>query len=462
MNEETIHGFRKNWVRINPTFVFIVLLSIFVAYSAYLACNLQRGILPDETAHFAFSEHYSTTWAIPKDTPETYQYGWYIKQNPFLYYWVNGRALNALNLVVPGASDWQKLVFLRLLSVIFSAGTVVFCYLLSKEIIRHKWWQLLPVFLLTNTLMFVFLSAGVSYDNLANFFSFVGLYFLVRVMNGKDYLSNSLGWILFICLAALVKYPILPLALGMAVAWIIYTVYKRSFIFPLKINSPKLIVLGSLTALAIFGNLAIYGVNLLTYHSLTPACTDLLSKEQCELSPYVARDNQIALDHKMSIVESVQRGYPDPVEYVIYSWVPNMLNRIYGVLAHLSYFPTHIVTFYYLLLIWWLLLLVRYWKQPSFAIYSLLGIFLFYSLVLLYINYSSELSYGFKQIAMQGRYVFPVIGAAYVLVGSLFTIIKNRGLRLTTLIFTLALFFYGGPIKFIVLHNTVFNGWFIK
>lgn len=445
-----------------PTFVFVVLLSIFAIYSTYLALNLQRHILPDEDAHFVFSEHYAKTWGIPEDTPETAALGWYIEQNPFLYYWLSGRALNALNLVVPQASSWQKIVFLRLLSVLFSTGAVFFCYLLSKETIKHKWWSLLPVFLLTNTLMFVFLSAGVSYDNLANLFSFISLYFFARVVHGKDYVLNSLGWILFICLGTLVKYPILPLALAMAVAWIIYTVLKRASIFPMYIKSPKLAVLGLVTALAIAGNLAIYGVNLLVYQSITPACADLFDKDLCALSPYSARYREIALDHKMTILESVQLGYPDPLEYVIYSWIPNMLYRIYGILAHLSYFPGYIITFYQLLFFWYLLLFFRYWKQPSFAIYSLLGIFLFYSFILLYQNYSSELVYGFKQIAMQGRYLFPVIGAVYVLIGYLFSIIQNRTLRLATLIITLALFFYGGPIKFILFRDSVFNGWFIN
>ncbi len=462
MTQETLHRTRKFWDYINPTFVFFALLFVFAVYSIFLALKLQQHILPDETAHFAFSEHFSTTLGIPKDTPETYIYGWYIKQNPFLYYWVSGRALNVLNLVISGASEWKKIVFLRLLSVMYSMGTVVFCYLIAKEIIKHKWWQLLPVFLLTNTLMFVFLSAGVSYDNLANLFSFVSLYFFIRVMNGKDYLSNSIGWILFICLGTLVKYPILPLALAMGSAWIIFTVLKRASIFPLKISRPKLILPGIFTALVIIGNLAIYGVNLLTYQSVTPACNDLLVKDQCELSPYVIRYREIALDDEMTVLESIQLGYPDPIEYVIYSWIPNMLYRIYGILAHLSYFPSHIITLYQLLFFWYLLLAFRYWKQHSFTIYSLVGIFLFYTLVLFYTNYTSELTYGFKQIALQGRYIFPVIGALYILIGSLFTIIQNRNLRFITLLITLALFFYGGPIKFLILRDTVFIDWFIK
>ncbi len=452
---------RPFWHRHNATIVLIGLLIIFMAYSIFLALKLQKGIIPDEPAHFAFSEYFSTTWGIPKDSPTTYIYGWYINQNPFLYFWLNGRALNILHLIVPSASEWQMLIFLRILNAVYSLGTVIFCYLLSKEIIRHKWWQLLPVFLLTNTLMFVFLSGGVNYDNLANLFSAAGLYFLVRVFYGKDFVSNSLGWIICICLGTLVKYPILPLALAMGIAWLIFTIKYRKLLFPIKIYGAKMIAMSLISVGVIAGNLGIYGVNLVKYHAITPACTDFLSTSVCELSPFVERYNQISLDHKLTITESIQLGYPNPIEYVVDSWIPNMFYRIFGILAHLSYFPSHIIILYRLLLFWGILLAFRYWKKPAFGIYSLIGIFVFYALVLLYMNYDSELIYGFKQIAMQGRYIFPVIGAAYVLIGYFLMNVQNRALRVLTLVSTLALFFAGGPIKFILHYNTIFQGWFV-
>jgi hypothetical protein len=449
------------WFSHNNTIVLIGLLIAFMGYSIFIAVHTQRGIIPDEVAHFVFSKYYASTWGIPADTPETYQYGWYIKQNPFLYYWLNGRALNLLNIVFPFASDWQQLIFLRLISSIYTLGTVYFCYLLSKEVINHKWWQLLPVFLLTNTLMFVFLSGGVNYDSLANLFSMAGLYFLVRVFNGKEYISNSLGWMISICLGTLVKYPIVPLALIMGITWIIYTIIHRKNLFPLSIRSSKLTALSILFFLLFSMNVAIYGVNIIKYKALTPNCYDLLSKEQCAISPFVQRYEKIGLDHKLSIIESMQAGYPDPIQYVIDSWIPNMLYRIYGILGQRSYFPSHIIIFYRLLLLWILLLAFKYLGKPSYLINSLFGIFLFYSLILLITNYNSELIYGFKQIAMQGRYIFPVIGAIYTLYGYILIKVSNKTLKIITLILTLALFFMGGPIKFILEYNTLFRGWFI-
>jgi hypothetical protein len=445
----------------NATIVLLVLFIIFFAYSIFIALHTNRGIIPDEVAHFAFSEHYAQTWGIPEDTEETYIYGWYIKQNPFLFYWFNARALNILNLVMPTASDWQLLVFLRLLSSIYALGTVIFCFLLSKEIIKNKWYQLLPVFLLTNTLMFVFLSGGINYDNLANLFCMAGLYYLVKVFNGKGFLVNTLGWMISICLGTLVKYPILPLALAMGIVWLVFTIRNRKTLFPLTIKGPKLICLSLVLIALIIGNIEIYGVNFVKYHSITPACSDLLTKNQCDLSPFEIRYKEYGLDHKLTVMESIRLGYPNPLKYVFDDWIPAMLDRIFGILAHRVYYPSHIMIFYRLLIFWSIILAVRYVKKTSFLTYGLVGLCIFYSLVLVYTNYNSELTYGFKHIALQGRYIFPVIGIVYALTGKLLENVPNKTLRILTLLFTLALFFAGGPIKFIIHYNTIFQGWFV-
>ncbi|MCU0484947.1 MAG: hypothetical protein MUC85_02435 [Anaerolineales bacterium] len=449
------------WASHKGALAFTLLLGIFLVYSTWLALNLQRGIIPDEPAHFFFSQHYASTWGIPKDTPETYAQGWYIEQNPYLYYWINARVLNAAQLIVPAISNWQKLVLLRLLSVLYAAGTVIFSYWLSKEFIKSQGWQLLPPFLLTNTLMFVFLSAGVNYDNLANLFSMAGLTFLARVFHRKDYLPNSLACLLSLSLGTLVKYPLLPLALAAGTAWLIFSLKYRKSLVPLRRAGWQTVLLGAGVLVALVANLLLYGVNLMKYQSVTPACLDLLTQAQCEISPYAVRHLELKLDHKLTIAESIELGYPSPLEYVIDAWIPDMLYRIYGILGHLSYFPRDVIIFFRLLFMWLLLLASRYLRRPSFAVLSITGIFLFYALVLLYINYNSELTYGFRQIAVQGRYLFPVMGAAYVLLAYTTQKVQNRTVRWLTLLWILILFFVSGPVKFLLYQNTIFAGWFL-
>lgn len=449
------------WLQNDVKIMLSIILVIFLSYSLFLATNLKRGIIPDEPAHLIFSKHFATTWGIPEDTKETYSQGWYIQHNPFLYYWINGRAINLFQTVYPPISEWQILVMLRILSVVYSVGTLLFCYLISKEIIEGKWWQLLPVFLLSNTLMFVFLSGGVNYDNLANLLSMAGLLFLIRVLNRNKFVLNSLLWMTCISLGTLVKYTILPLALIMVVVWSIYIFKNRKEFSFESFTSRKKISLVVILTIILIGNFLLYGVNFIKFGSILPTCNQILSEDKCEISPYFQRYHEIGLDHKLTVIESIELGYPNPVKYFFDSWIENMLYRIYGILAHISYFPSHIIIFYRLMFFWILLLGFRYVDKPSFVISSILLIILFYVLVLFLQNYNSELVYGFKQIALQGRYIFPVIGLIYILFAYILSIVKSRTLMYSTLVIMLLLFFIGGPIKFISKFDLIFIEWFI-
>lgn len=451
--------FKRN----SPKIVLFILVGAFLTSSLFLALNLQTGIIPDEPAHFIFSKHFASTWGIPPDTYETYSWGWYIEQNPFLYYWVNGRIINTLHLLKPSADDWETLITLRLANVIFAFGSILFCFLLSKELILNPWWQLLPIFLLTNTLMFVFLAGGVNYDNLANLLSMAGLYFFVRIFTRHDFLINSLAWMIFIGLGALVKYTILPLALAMSLAWLVYTIFQKRKIFPLCIRNIKFIVLSFILLCLIASNFALYGINLIRHQSLTPPCREILVEAQCKISPYEKRDQRIANHPKMTIEESIQQGYPSPIKYAFVDWVKNMLLRSFGMIGHKSYFPLQLITLYQVLFYGMLglgIFNLLYWRRISLPIASLLWITAFYALVLLLKNYNSELVYNFTHIAFQGRYIFPVIGAIYVLYTKVLENTPFWILRTFFLVATISVYLAGGPVIILQGYHSFLSDWF--
>ena len=338
-----------------------VLLLTFAVCAGLLAFTLKEGIVPDEKAHFIFAQHYASTWGIPPDVPETYAQGWYIAHYPFLYHWLAGRVINLTQFLAPAASDRALLVVLRLTIVLFAAGTLYLTYLLSRELIRKKWWPLLPVFLLANTLMFTFLAGGANYDNLTNLLCTAGLYFLMRVFGGRDYLSNSLGWLICICLACLVKFAVLPLALLSFLAWLGFSIWKRKANFPLpKWNAGRIVLLAA-ALLLVLGNLGLYGYSLLVFREVLPDCEDMFQAAQCALSPYNDRLKELGLPQKLTIPESIRQGYPDPLEYLTGFWFKDMLTKTYGILGHKSYFPEHIITVYQLFYLWMLLLAARFW-----------------------------------------------------------------------------------------------------
>jgi hypothetical protein len=445
------------------TVVFILMVMIFSIYAFYIALHLQPDIIPDEPAHFLFAKHFSTTWGIPPDTMETSYWGWYIQQNPFFYHWLNGRYINLITQFNPLISDQEILIFLRIINVLYSFGTITFCYLISIEIIKHKWWQLLPVFLLTNTLMFVFLAGGLNYDNLANLLSLGGLYFFVRVLKHKNFLKNSLVWMILISVATLVKFTILPLALALGVSWIVFLILERNQIFPLYLKDLKIFILLCILFCLVFGNFLIYGINLIRYQSIRPSCNDILDQEYCVSSRFYIRHEEKALENKLSVNESINQGFPNPIEYVTNVWPRLMLLRTFGIPGHEGYkvySPVSLVDYFQILLYSMIIISFLFWRKPSFLLNSLIGISFFYTIVLIYQNYQSELVYGFLHFAFQGRYIFPVIGPIYILFTKILKATPSKYIRWAILIFTIGLFIYGGLLSLILKYDTVFSSWF--
>ena len=285
--------------------------------------------------------------------------------------------------------------------------------------------------MLTNTLMFVFLSGGVSYDNPTNFFCALGIYFFIRTLKNRPFIINSLAWIISIAFGALIKHTVLPLAAVMFVIWIIYLLKNRKDI-SLKIIENKILIFGlSFVLLIIVGlNFYLYGVNLIKYHSLKPSCYDTFSQEICDQSVFVIRARELGLPQKLTLVEAFKQGYPDPIRFTFDIWIREMLKRIFGIMGGVdNYFPINI-TYFHIAFYWILLLAFRYFKKIPLLIKSLILIFLFYAVVLIYTNYNSELAYGFyKYVALQGRYLFPVISIGFVLCTYIIEQVKNKIVR---------------------------------
>jgi len=441
--------------------VFLLILAVFIAFSIFISIRLKAGIAPDEPGHFLFSKLFSETWGIPKDSAESIASGWVIKGRPFVYYWVNGRMINLITLIHPGVTDSQLLMALRLTNVFYSAIAMILLYLTSKEMIKNRWLRILPVFLLANTLMWTFLSGSVNYDNMANMFCFAAILFFVRAYKGVDFQKNSLLWISMIALGCLVKYPVLPMAVLMAIMWVITGKLQQQlsgFKSAWSVKRGILSVVAGVLTLSVF---MLYGNNLINYRSLIPICADALDSRTCALDPMAVRYHEEALPQKLDILESIRQGYPNPLEYVFYTWIPKMLVRIYGILGHLIYYPSHITIVFYLLYVWFCMLGFKYLEKSKVLSRGLTLLLVAYAGILLLTNYNSELVYGFKNIAMQGRYIFPVIGIAYILMVRILEFVKNKTVFWLTISMTILLFFISGPIKFLVHSQTIFIDWFI-
>jgi len=315
---------------------------------------------------------------------------------------------------------------------------------------------------LTNTINFVFVAGGLSYDNLLNMFAIVGLYFLVRVFKHKDFVVNSLAWMIFISAGTLTKRSALPLALAMGVVWILFIIKNHRQILPLKFDNKK-VLFSIISLLLIIGNLWIYGYNLVVYKSILPTCTDILTKEQCNLAQYAWRLENYALDEKLTIEESKDLGYPGPINYLFSKWILNFFARLYGPHGNSVAYGSVPVSIAHIILFFWLVAItVFYYRDFSFTIVSLLFIFIFYMAILINESYQSELIFGFKGVRIQGRYIIPVIGIIYTFLSKVLSNVPRKLVRLPVLIITVLVYLYSGPLTFILKYNQVFVEWFIN
>lgn len=427
-----------------PGILAVGLIVFFFVISTIVAADFKRALIPDESWHIAVSQYFASTPGIPPDIPETYELG-VLTHKPYLYHWINARLLNLLNLVLSEVGNYKILVAFRFVGVLYTTLAVVFCYLLSREIIKNPWWRIMPLFLLTSTLMFVFHSAGVNYDNLTNLCAFAGIYYLVKLLKGEAYYRNTLLWMIWILAGALVKVTTLPLLAVMTVIWVVYTFINRRKI-DFKINFDwKIILLVVVFAVFVGLNFMLYGVNLIQYRAVIPSCTMVLTDSECSQHPVYLRDKNAA--DNLSIAQMFNGNAPDPLTWLVGWWFPTMIKMMFGFAGFKWYIPSDLFIALYQ---WWFLgvvfLAVFFWKKPSLPVLGLIAIVVFYILTLLQTNLAAELKSGFKHLGIQGRYLFPVLGGIYVLFGHYAERIPNRIAAGTTAVVTFALFFFNSPI----------------
>ena len=164
---------------------------------------------------------------------------------------------------------------------------------------------------------------------------------------------------------------------------------------------------------------------------------------------------------KMSIAESKALGYPGPVEYFFTDFIPFMLARNYGILGHRSFiFPTAILL-HLLLLILMVLFAIFYFRDFSAKIIGFLSILVFYTIVLFFYIYDWELRLQFNHSFIQSRYMFSVIGIAYVFAAKILKSLPRKPLRIPALGVVLTSYFLTGPLTFILFYVSVFFDWVI-
>jgi 4-amino-4-deoxy-L-arabinose transferase-like glycosyltransferase len=383
------------------------------------------GISPDSWYHLRVSQEYSKTLGIPENNENTYQWR-DITNIPYLYFWINGRILNLNEITF----NFNQVILLRVFNILFSLGTVIATYLLSKQFIKNKYAQLLPVALLTNTLMFLSLSSSINYDNLGNMFAAFAILFFVKSIKQKYDIKYLLLTILMLCLGALTKFTILPLAFILVILLVV-DIFKNRKGWRINIKDKSLLLI---LPILLFGglNLILFGNNILKHGELTPACEKTLTYEQCLTNGVFYRDNITIPAVEVNVVEMIKSGERlDPIRYAgVWSW--EMTKRVVSIMGDQSLYHSNlVVSVFFSLLVITIFIGAFNWKKYNKETKYMVILTLFYLLVLMIVqNYDMYLKRSYPTLALQGRYMFPVISSFYVLLSIFWLKIGNRYLKI--------------------------------
>lgn len=433
-----------------------LLFFLFFLQTLFFALTIKEGVPPDEGYHIKLSQMYSRNFTRPVNFEGSFYLG-NIEDIPFLYHWLSGRVLNLKNIILPKVND---VTVLRMFSVIISVLNLFLAYKIVKKITKDKLIHILVITMLTNTLMFVFISASVGYDPLVFLFSFLSIFLGLELLE-KSSLKTLFFLAVSILLGMLTKISFLPLAL-IAGLFVLVDVFKKRKKYLKEIkdcfnNKEGLkFIVGGIVAicLLLFLVFNLYLGNVLKYGSLEPSCVQVMELENCMES------GQFASYLGLYEMAPPREQRIEPYWYIPH-WVYLMTDRIYGILGHKSMSLSYAQFMrYFFVGVMGLLLFIRKYNSENSKQNFLFVISLFYSLILMfYVNYQGYLSHGILHAAVQGRYLFPVIVPIYILVAYGLLSFKNRYIRMVIFGLVLTIFLYGN-VPFFIKNFT--KDWFFE
>jgi hypothetical protein len=379
----------------------------FIVQGIFFVLTTRIGLPPDENYHVTFIRLFTENGFLPFVTNQAdyLALGEIVRTPFFLYHYLFG-----FMAMLIGTGD-TAVLFMRFVNLLIGVGSLVLVYRIALELKLSRLARNLTVWMLAGTLMFVFVSASVSYDNLFIFLSLASVWLLLKLLH-KVTARQALLLLVTVAAGSLVKVNFLPIAVAVLV--ILTVRYRRSFKAVWAdvassfgrtrwLNISLCVVLAALTFLIVHR----YGYNLVKYQAYAPSCTQVQSVEAC-------RSNALFVRNEMVFGSGRLNASKDPIEYA-YDWVPLIQNRTYGVFAHETLVPIKITrAWLQVLVVVAVIAVIRMWRKQDRLITLVLGLALFYTAVLMAENYRIYLGSGRFDFAVHGRYLFAVLPLLYL------------------------------------------------
>ncbi len=429
----------------------IILLGLyFIGRLLYFAFTVGPGVPPDEMTHIGIIRLYADTLFGIDNSAASLRYG-LVTHVPYLYYFLMGKIAALL-----GSSDY---IVLRMVNIGLALAFLVVAYRLSLLMLKSRLMRVLFFVMLTNTLMFSFLSASVNYDNLANLLALCAIYFLVRYLSSSEHPDSArpadlLLFLISTMLGLLTKGTFLMLAPVLAAVWLLsrrqmLRADLQRLVQEIRLGGGYIRSLSVVMLLCVAANLSLYGANLVQYNRVVPGCAQVLTHEKCMENRIYARNWIISqyrlgrlsymeawratelirhpgdIAHAKRLLNNVrqyQMTRPEDLnvlDYMHLVWNQAMKPSIFGIQAHRSMLRSPNELWAYGLVCFAALLLMvrtlrfdgsdRLWLGMAGILFG------YYFFLVGYYNYTGYLQHHALLLGVQGRYLFHLLVPAYLL-----------------------------------------------
>ncbi len=450
---------------------FRLIVGVLVLQAAWIALSGRYPMAFDEDFHLGiirlYAHHLSPFWS--SQPPGADVYGAVARDPSYLYQYLMSfpyRLVSALT-----HDQTIQVLVLRGLNIALLAGSLpLYRRLLLKtgasRALVHTCLALLVLIPIVP-----FLAAQINYDNLllplTALVLLVAVNFAQELRQYKRINTERLIWLMVLCLlGSLVKYAFLPIALATFayLAICLRQTYAKQHKFWLSLGfgltlmtrrTRGLLLILLVISLGMFAQR--YGVNLVRYHTPVPACSKVLSVKQCSAYGPWIRDYNFAINK----VDEEHSPFVFTADWLNGMWLrlffavggPNTDFETRGPLPVPAIGAIVFAGLGVVVSIGWGRRVLRRYDRSVLGLFGLVSAF--YIAVLWLDEYQAYVRTG-QPVAINGRYLLPVILLLFVFVGLACNEALRKRRNIAIGVATLAIFcllWGGGVMTFILRSN---------
>ncbi len=467
--QNTLVRFKNFLTRViySDTF-FVATLVIFAFEAIWIAVSSIYPMAFDEDTHLTKINYYAHHFnPFMSAQPQNLDSIGVVAHDPsYLYHVVMALPWRIVTLVTSNFT--AQIIFMRFINI----GLFVLALIIFRKVLLKAWPNKaivnMSIFFVAFTPLIIQLAGQINYDNLMILTLAVSLMLLFNIYeklrNGKMDLWLIGLFLGLSTITTIIKYTFMPIYFVLIVflVWQIVDFYiknKKNNVSLTKISINKLSLLKKLVLifilLASFG-LAFerYGMNFIRYKNPTPDCVQVIGEQRCNAFSIYRRGQLYAA--------SKPAHYNKNPLYFTFLWTKHMLfNLMMAINGPASGYsiglpmPLPFITLLLLFSFGLILSLFYFRKIFSKPLLLLLGILIVsYLTPLLILNYSDYLKYG-RRVAVQGRYLAPLLPMLYLifLIGLLQLFKRLPNIRILLASTAILCFLLGGGVITFILHS---------